>query len=636
MLKQWGSDGQETDSEKKHGRLILLLYLAAAVIISLIVWLIPAFVINDGYFHVPPFWMSYVRGAAVIFYILLVILIPLAIRFDVIRRKGASNIIYISSLAGACAGSIIILATQIFTDINYIIYVPGMYFEHNGIILSGLGVCFIVLLLIKIKLSFHSKLKQNRGVFGSSEFATVSYLKSNDFYNRENSLFGKDDKGNYLYNPLCNRTIISMSGGGKTAGITIPALLTENRPVFVHDPKGELWAVTARHRMEKFGRKIILFDPFGVTTQEPFTIGKPNALLVRHSINPFSYFLRNDVSFRDRFITSLTSSIVKQDVMSKYGTHFDDVAKVLIGGIIDLLLTNENSNFVDIYNVISGGPEKIRKTITDFAKNEGISHRALTPHVKDALAVLDITGQEEMGSIFTTTLRQVRWLSDSNMRSLFQENTCDLKEFIRGDSDVYIVLPEDQIKEQGRVVRLILTLTASLLIQTDRDKLSSRQYLFLLDELGQLGYSEEIENYLEILRGRNCIFWSVFQTYSQIKQYQKPDLFINSKMLQLFSCSDPEIMHLIQKLGGMQTVSITTVGDNAQKMKMFTGSTSKSTHETGTDLIKFNEIRELSFDKQLVFIQGMRPIKCDKTFYFEEKSLMKLSDPNPMELGTKT
>ena len=99
-------------------------------------------------------------------------------------------------------------------------------------------------------------------------------------------------------------------------------------------------------------------------------------------------------------------------------------------------------------------------------------------------------------------------------------------------------------------------------MQTDREKLSSKKYLFLLDELGQFGYNEELENYLEILRARNCVFWSVFQTYSQIKLYQKPDLFINSKMLQLFSCSDPNIMLLIQKLGGAKSIVIDTRGDN--------------------------------------------------------------------------
>ena len=546
----------------------------------------------------------------------------------------------------AMAGTGAFIGVLLYSDLAVILHSSASYsiFDLAPVFWRYMAVYYILFLPFLIILIVASTIFYNfyqkafaraSGVFGTAEFANRTYLRINDFYNDDYSLFGKDDREQYLYYPLCNRTIISMSGGGKTAGIAIPALLTENRPVFVHDPKGELWAVTARHRMEKFGRRIILFDPFGITEQESFKKGKEEKLLKRDSINPFSYFPKDNIHYKDRFITSLTSSIVKKEGESRVGTHFEDTAKILIGGAIDLLLSSHrNVNFLDLYNIISDGPIKIKQNITDYINRGKIIPEFLSPHLKEALAILETIGKEEMGSIFSTTLRQIRWLSDSSIRHLFQSDTCDLRDFIKGQSDIFIVLPEDQIREQGRVVRLILTLTASLLIQTDRTELSKKQYLFLLDELGQLGYSEEIENYLEILRGRNCIFWSVFQAYSQIQQYQKPDLFINSKMLQLFSCADPEIMLLIQKLGGTTSVMMNAYSKGETSHN--TGATTsigKSTHEIGTDLIKFNDIREMLFEKQLVFIQGMRPIKCDKTFYFKEKSLMELSDLNPMETG---
>ncbi|MEI6057235.1 MAG: type IV secretory system conjugative DNA transfer family protein, partial [Lentisphaerota bacterium] len=434
------------------------------------------------------------------------------------------------------------------------------------------------------------------------------------------------------YYPICNRTIVAMSGGGKTAGITIPALLTENRPVFVHDPKGELFAVTAKHRIEKFGREIILFDPFGVTL-------KSDVAVKAHSINPFSYFPTGNINFKDRFITSLTSALVNNEGSPRYGSHFEDTAKIIIAGIIDLLLLHGKSSFLNLYSIISEGPQKIEKRIHTYMTDNSISVDLLSPHLKEAYSLLEATGKDESGSIFTTTLRQLRWMSDSNLRGLFQKDTCDLRYFISGKADIFIVLPEDQIKEQSRVVKLILSLVASLLIQTEKPFLSSKEYLFLLDELGQLGYNEQLENYIEILRARNCVFWSVFQTYSQIKLYQKPDLFINSKMLQLFSCSDPDIMQLIQKLGGTKTVLLETHSssdsNNQQKMEILKGSLSESTgsshHEVSTDLIKLNDIREMPFDEQLVFIQGLQPIRCRKTLYFKEKSLLDLCGKNPIE-----
>ena len=65
-------------------------------------------------------------------------------------------------------------------------------------------------------------------------------------------------------------------------------------------------------------------------------------------------------------------------------------------------------------------------------------------------------------------------------------------------------------------------------------------------------------------------------------------------------------------------------------MELFKGSTSKSSHEAGTELIKCNEIRELPFDEQLVFIRELKPVIYKKTLYFKEDFLLSLCDRNPM------
>jgi hypothetical protein len=190
MLKNWGSDGQETIPEKRQGSLIIFCLLSSAILVSIIIWMIPAFVKLGGNLCLPSFWMRYTREIVKVIYILLVITIPLAIRFEVIPRKGSSNIIYISSLAGSCVGIMAIIAAQIITDMNYLMYVPVVYLEYNGLFLLGLTICFIILILIrKAVLKFLSKNKQTTGVFGTAEFANKIYLKVNDFYNPTHSLF---------------------------------------------------------------------------------------------------------------------------------------------------------------------------------------------------------------------------------------------------------------------------------------------------------------------------------------------------------------------------------------------------------------------------------------------------------------
>ena len=191
--------------------------------------------------------------------------------------------------------------------------------------------------------------------------------------------------------------------------------MTENRSVFIHDPKGELYAVTARHRIKNFGKEIILFDPFSVTIQKAFKLDNDEFILKTHSINSFSYFPTNDIRFRDRFITSLTTALAKTEGSSRYGTHFEDTAK-------------------------------IKDRINFYIEDKSLNIDLLSPNLKEGWAILEATGKEETGSIFSTTLRQLRWLSDSNLRVLFQNDTCNLRDFISGKADIFIVLPEDQDK----------------------------------------------------------------------------------------------------------------------------------------------------------------------------------------------
>ena len=187
-------------------------------------------------------------------------------------------------------------------------------------------------------------------------------------------------------------------------------------------------------------------------------------------------------------------------------------------------------------------------------------------------------------------------------------------------------MPEDQINTQSRAIRMLLSITQSLLVQEELKNLSEKHYLFLLDELGQLDYNPDIEQSIAILRGRKCVFWSIFQTYSQIEQYRKPDLFIDTGMLQFFSIGDPKIIQLIQKLGGKQTKIIERNNHGQSSSKPYGSiisgnsgeNNSCSTIEVQADLLHLNEIRELPRDEQLVFIDGLKPIRCRKLRYYDD------------------
>lgn len=557
----------------------------------------------------------------------------------------------------------------------YIQYMPPLVFLFIGNIFR-----------LRLRGKFNEAEKTS-GIYGSALFADSKYFHENNLLNETMSLFGRDIKtGNLLSFPLCNRTVISKPGGGKTTGITIPALLTENRPVFVHDPKGELWATTARYRIQNFGRKIITIDPFKVTCQSGYRPENDaySDKLPRHFINPLLYLPESD-AYRDRFLSTLITSVVKSDFgksKSEASDHFIEHTQILLGALLEFVIDIKNPKSelrkeIASYQELKEMEGKIdtkSQTINtpgisiyitsliadtkDVSLQDVLGFLSQTMHdlTNDMKFMLDVgsirqkqaaatflsTGESERGSILSTTRRQLMWLADKNLRETFTQNTCDLKTFIRGEADIYIIMPEDQINTQSRCIRMLLSLIQSLLIQEPIQNLPDRQYLFLLDELGQLDYNPDIEQAIAILRGRKCVFWSIFQTYSQIEQYRKPDLFIDTGILQFFSIGDPKIMQLIQKLGGKQTKIIERNNHSQSTNKQWGSivqanvgeSNSNSVMEVQTDLIHLNEIRELPRDEQYVFIDGLRPIHCKKLKYYTDP-FFKNYGKNPLE-GQRT
>ena len=50
---------------------------------------------------------------------------------------------------------------------------------------------------------------------------------------------------------------VSPAGGGKSVGVLVPNLLAYPGNCVVIDPKGELFRLTAKHRMKAFGHQIV-------------------------------------------------------------------------------------------------------------------------------------------------------------------------------------------------------------------------------------------------------------------------------------------------------------------------------------------------------------------------------------------
>jgi type IV secretion system protein VirD4 len=356
--------------------------------------------------------------------------------------------------------------------------------------------------------------------------------------------------------------------------------------------------------------------------------------LVEHHINPFD-FIPQDEKERDRMINAFASSlIVADDSGGANSRHFDENAKILIRGYIDYMmkyLQPEERNLAVFYTLLS---EEVKDAERTFKQMSHLSGRAAA-----ASNQIMRVGTNERGSILSTSYRQIDWMSDSNMQHTMSDSTFNLRDFLKGNMDIYVILPAEQVQEHGRLVSMLMALLKALIVQTNPAELPKKKMLFLLDELPQLGYSPDVEQFIEVMRASGVVVWSVFQSLSQIEIYKKPDLFKGAPIKQIFTLDDVKTMQWVQSLAAKETVLNRTVSSNTvdsrRKMQAFGGTVSRgdgeSSQETGVDLIKLNEIREMPAYEQFVFLHGSHPIRCHKVRYFEHPLFASKFDVNPVE-----
>jgi type IV secretion system protein VirD4 len=409
--------------------------------------------------------------------------------------------------------------------------------------------------------------------------------------------------------------------------------------MFCFDPKGELWAVTAKQRAFGFGRtrKVYTIDPFQVILKNELSKDKPRELRRICKVNPLDY-ISDDQRLRDRQLTNIAQSCVVRDEKA-HSQHWFDYAEIFIKGLIEYILDNEEAQRINLLTV--------REYLLKNKKHMSILIDAMQKHggkhAKATAAMMQNISDEEKGSIWSTTYRQLSWAIDENAMMTFNDSNIDLRDFIKGDMDIFVILPEDQIHEHSRVIRLIFTSIINILSQTKSSDLPETKFLFILDELGQLGASQDIQRAIEILRYKQVIIWAVFQNLGQINLYQKPESFKEAPLKQFFSTDDVNTMEWIQKLAGQKTVNVNSLSHNtnlgSQPTNLLNSNISTgdniSVQETGVPLLHINQIREMNQDFQFVFVKGIRPIMCKRIFYYKDAYLSSIADPNPYIISSK-
>jgi type IV secretion system protein VirD4 len=95
---------------------------------------------------------------------------------------------------------------------------------------------------------------------------------------------------------------------------------------------------------------------------------------------------------------------------------------------------------------------------------------------------------------------------------------------------------------------------------------------------------------------------------------------VSSRVLQVFGTNDHESARMVSNLLGQSTIAFATA---SQALDSDKSGLSYADHHIGRPLLPPNEVRNLSPDRQLLFLAGTRPILADKPRYYAEPEFPK-------------
>ncbi|MGG7519704.1 type IV secretory system conjugative DNA transfer family protein [Allorhizobium undicola] len=400
-----------------------------------------------------------------------------------------------------------------------------------------------------------------------------------------------------------HHAVISGTRGGKGVSAIMPAIFDHDGPVVALDIKGELVDTTIASRTAK-GQRVVALDPFRVSKSSRIEGQKPIGF------NPMA-FIRKQHRSRDAAVLADGLIVPEQG----NGAHFSDRARACLQTTIEVV--HELSEAPTLHEVrgliLSAG---FLDTLAAWAETPDLAGGRAAELAGSFLAM----GDKERGSILSTVAKSLEWTAADAMRGFLGVKTgINLESLLRGDTDLFIVIPLDQVTAQAGFMRLMANLLLALMVQQGERQPAQKQVLFVADEFTRLGRLDRIVDIATVAAGINLETMFILQDRGSLEA-----VYGNAADTILGSCATTRIFNLgrgdsrtaewASKLAGYQTL---------QTQSTSTASGSKaagtSTAEAKEPLLTASDILELPTNEILCFIRSRKPLRMERIIWYRDR-----------------
>ena len=400
--------------------------------------------------------------------------------------------------------------------------------------------------------------------------------------------------------------IYAGTGGGKTAGVVYPTMLTYGHPIVVVDPQFEIYE-TMKNPREIMGFK-------------PCVIEKNNGINIISLMRP--YFEASDTAYV--FLADILASPSKENT-SDTGSFFTHGAADLFSGLLKYFVESGSvSVFKDIFEFISQDEKLLKASLKmilletkKMTEEDGIVRKFVATKLQSftemdsrTFSNLQMTAKQALNWATFDELRDMVEMKDYKQPNIFEKNT-----------DVYIRCSLENIKLYPALIRQII----SVIIYVTNEERADIERLLIVDEAYQIGKMKSFEQIRDTMRKRGLHLMQIFQSPGQLEElYGAPGVrsWYNSIAARIYATpGDFKDCEAISADIGEYTVDIegSSISKSSKGMSSTTLGRTTTTSLQKARLLRPEQLRSFPNDGLIIFIKGHNPILCGKALSFRRK-----------------
>jgi len=391
---------------------------------------------------------------------------------------------------------------------------------------------------------------------------------------------------------------------GKGRGHVVPSLLNWTESALVHDPKGELWQVTAGWRAT-FSHAL-RFDP-----RSPGS-ARWNPLAEIHP-GP------GELAQVQRLVAILSDPGGVRDDEAIWDKSASEILEAVILHVLYTAADSEKT-LVKARELLADLDEAAEAMLRTLHRPGADGKPETHPFIKTAVKGYAAMHDRFRTSVQGTARSYLKWLAGEDLERALSASDFALGDLMCAEAPVSLyvqVAPADAAALKPLVRLLFYAAAQALTAQENADahgRPKRHKLLMAMDEFPLLGRVEFFEKSLRLMSGYGLKTMFVAQSLNDIVETYGPNSTIldNCHVYTAFAALDPLTQDKVSRLTGTVAETRTSRSGPAG---LGGGRSSVSRSDVERPLMEPGEIRALADDEQLVFVAGQRPLRTRKVRY---------------------